>query len=409
MAQARTEFAAALSQIASEKGVEPEVILDAIRSAALAAYKKDLTIRNEVIPDDIEEYTTEVDKVSGGISIFHDGKNVTPPGFARIAASIAKQVIMQRLYEAEKEAIMSEYENKVGTVISGSIQRQEGNIVFVDLGRAEGVMPPSEQVRGEQYDQHQRFKFFIKEIREGRNGPEVILSRADPNLVKGLFAIEVPEIQSGSVEIKEVAREAGGRCKVAAVSKQEGVDPVGSLVGQKGVRVQQVMSELGEEKIDIINFSEDPARFIQAALSPAKDVTVRFEEDGKVAKVKVPESQLPLAIGKGGQNVRLAARLTGWKIDIEGLGEPEVIEDKKNEDTSDESVNAKESKAGEEEASEGTGEKKEEAGTAPAQAAPTDDQQVASSDDTKEKPEQSDEEPGKSDESEEKKPETSEN
>lgn len=332
MAQARTEFAAALNQIASEKGVDVSVVLDAIKSAAVAAYKKDLTLRNEPIPEDIEEYTSEVDPITGEISIYHEKENVTPPGFARIAASIARQVIMQRLHEAEKGAIMSEYESKVGTVISGAIQRQEGNTYFIDLGRAEGVMPPSEQIRTETYHPTLRMKFFIKEIREGSHGPEVVVSRADPGLVKGLFAMEVPEIQSGSVEVKAIAREAGSRTKIAAISSQDGVDPVGSLVGQKGVRVQQVMQELGDEKIDIISYSDDPARFIAAALSPAKDIQVKLDEENKVATVTVPSSQLSLAIGKGGQNVRLAAKLTGWKIDIVGSGEPEVKEEGTHEE-----------------------------------------------------------------------------
>lgn len=326
MAQARTEFAAALNQIASEKGVEVQVVLDAIKMAALAAYKKDLMLRNEPIPEDFEEFTSEVDPVTGGISILHGKDNVTPPGFARIAASIAKQVIMQRLNEAERGTILAEYEGKIGTVISGSIQRQEGNTFFVDLGRAEGVLLLSEQVRTEMYHQNQRLKFLVKEIRETSRGSEVIVSRSDTNLVKALFALEVPEIQSGAVEIKVVAREAGSRTKIAASSTQEGVDPVGSLVGQKGVRVQAVISELGEEKIDIISYSDDPARFIAAALSPAKDIQVRLNETDKVATVTVPQGQLSLAIGKGGQNVRLAAKLTGWKIDIVGAEEPSSTE-----------------------------------------------------------------------------------
>ncbi|MBI2599704.1 transcription termination/antitermination protein NusA [Candidatus Daviesbacteria bacterium] len=323
MAQARTEFAAALNQIASEKGVDTEVVLDAIRQAALAAYKKDLTLRNEPIPENFEEFTSKVDPSSGEISVFDGDKNVTPPGFARIAASIAKQVIMQKLNEAERGAILSEYESKVGTVISGNIQRQEGNTFFVDLGRAEGVLPPSEQVHTEIYHTNLRLKFLVKEIREGGRGSEVVVSRSDPALVKALFALEVPEIQSGAVEVKVIAREAGSRTKIAAISTQDGVDPVGSLVGQKGVRVQAVMSELGEEKIDIITYSEDPARFIAAALSPAKDIQVQLDEKSKVATVTVPQNQLSLAIGKGGQNVRLAAKLTGWKIDIVGAEEPE--------------------------------------------------------------------------------------
>ncbi|MBI2338622.1 transcription termination/antitermination protein NusA [Candidatus Daviesbacteria bacterium] len=349
MAQARTEFAAALNQIASEKGVEVAVVLDAIRMAALAAYKKDLMLRNEPIPEDFEEYTSEVDPVNGGISIFHGKENVTPPGFARIAASIAKQVILQKLNEAERGTILAEYEGKVGTVISGTIQRQEGNTFFVDLGRAEGVLPPPEQVHSEMYHQNQRLKFLVKEIRETGRGSEVVVSRSDPNLVKALFALEVPEIQSGAVEIKVIAREAGSRTKIAAASTQEGVDPVGSLVGQKGVRVQAVISELGEEKIDIISYSDDPAKFIAAALSPAKDIQVRLNEKDKITTVTVPQMQLSLAIGKGGQNVRLAAKLTGWKIDIVGAQEEEKQEP-------DESKESKESEVNKE----GTGEKKEE-------------------------------------------------
>lgn len=363
MAQARTEFAAALNQIASEKGVDVSVVLDAIRMAALAAYKKDLMLRNEPIPEDFEEFTSEVDPASGEISIFHGKDNVTPPGFARISASIAKQVILQRLNEAERGTILAEYEGKIGTVISGSIQRQEGNTFFVDLGRAEGVLPPSEQVHTEMYHQNQRLKFLVKEIRETGRGAEVVVSRSDTNLVKALFALEVPEIQSGAVEIKVVAREVGSRTKIAASSTQEGVDPVGSLVGQKGVRVQAVIGELGEEKIDIINYSDDPARFIAAALSPAKDIQVRLNEKDKIATVTVPQGQLSLAIGKGGQNVRLAAKLTGWKIDIVGAEEPSSAEATEGKPEISKEGEAK---------TEGTGEKKEE----PQAGAPADDTQA---------------------------------
>ncbi|MBI2040178.1 transcription termination/antitermination protein NusA [Candidatus Microgenomates bacterium] len=392
MAQARTEFAAALNQIASEKGVDVEVVLDAIRQAALAAYKKDLVLRNEIVPDDFEEFTSEVNPVSGEITILHKDKNVTPSGFARIAASIAKQVIMQRLNEAERGAILSEYSNKVGTVISGSIQRQEGSTFFVDLGRAEGVLPPSEQVHTEIYSQNQRMKFYVKEIREGGRGSEVIVSRSDPNLVKALFALEVPEIQSGAVEVKVIAREAGSRTKIAAVSTQEGVDPVGSLVGQKGVRVQAVMSELGEEKIDIISYSDDPARFIAAALSPAKDIQVKLNEADKVVTVIVPSSQLSLAIGKGGQNVRLAAKLTGWKIDIVGAEEPASADSASVATSAKEAATAGkpaaeavEEKAEGEIETVGTGERKERPGTAPAPAQATSDDPKAAQDIEKDK------------------------
>ncbi|KKS12068.1 transcription termination factor NusA [Candidatus Daviesbacteria bacterium RIFOXYD1_FULL_41_10] len=326
--QARTEFAAALNQLASEKGIDVSVVVEAIEQAALAAYRKDLSLRNEEIPEDFESLEAEIDPVTGEIKIMRGKENITPPGFARIAAQTAKQVIMQRLNEAEKGAIMDEYGKKVGTVISGTIQRQEGTTYFVDLGRAEGILPISEQTRDEYYHMGQRLKFYIKEIREGKRGPEVVLSRADAELVKGLFAQEVPEVQAGSVVFRDIAREAGNRTKISAISTQEGVDPVGSLVGQKGVRVSTVMNELGEERIDIIPYSEDPARYIANALSPAKEVnvTVSEKDNEKLAKVKVPSTQMSLAIGKGGQNVRLAAKLTGWKIDIEGLGDMKISE-----------------------------------------------------------------------------------
>lgn len=332
--KARTDFAAAINQVVSEKGIDIAVVLEAIEQSALAAYRKDLSLRGEAIPDDFDDLKAKIDPVTGEISILRGASNITPPGFARIAAQTAKQVIMQRLHEAEKGAIMDEYDKKVGTVISGTIQRQEGNTFFVDLGRAEGIMPPSEQTRDEYYHLGQRLKVYIKEIREGRRGPEVVVSRSDANLVKGLFAMEVPELQTGAVVIKGIAREAGSRTKISAASTQEGVDPVGSLVGQKGVRVQAVITELGEEKIDVITFSEDQQRYIAAALSPVKDVLVTLKEDGeeKLAKVKVPTSQLSLAIGKGGQNVRLAARLTGWRIDVEGAGEDKA--EKKEEEAS---------------------------------------------------------------------------
>lgn len=297
------------------------IILDAIEQAALAAYRKDLSYRNESIPEDFESLVAKIDPVSGEIAIYRGEENITPAGFARIAAQTAKQVIAQKLHEAEKGAIFEEYQERVGTVISGMVRRQEGNTVFVDLGRAEGVMPPSEQIHGEYYGQNQRYKFLIKELRDSGHGPEVIVSRADAGLVKGLFASEVPEIQSGAVEIRAIAREAGGRTKVAVASNQDGVDPVGSMVGQKGVRVQTVTNELGEEKVDIVLFSDDPVKFIATSLSPAKDLRISLNNEEKLARVVVPDAQLSQGIGRGGQNVRLAAKLTGWKIDIKGSGE----------------------------------------------------------------------------------------
>jgi transcription termination/antitermination protein NusA len=308
---ARTEFASALSQVAAERGIETSEILETIKEAIKAAYRKDLG-------GEVEELDVEIDPATGEAKVIREGKDVTPEGFGRIAAQTAKQVILQRIRESEKTAILTEYEKKIGTVVNGMVQRIEGPVVHIDIGKAEGIMPPSEQTDGEIYRQNQRLKFYIKEIREGTRGSEIIVSRAARELVQGLFKLEVPEINSGVVEIRAIAREAGKRTKVAVESNQAGVDPVGSCVGQKGVRVQAVIAELGEEKIDIILFSEETQKFIGAALSPAKVDNVILNEDEKTATVYVPEDQLSLAIGKEGQNVRLAAKLTGYRIDIKG-------------------------------------------------------------------------------------------
>lgn len=307
----RTEFASALSQVAAERGIEASEIIETIKEAIKAAYRKDYGA-------EIEELEVDIDPDSGEARIMREGKDVTPEGFGRIAAQTAKQVILQRIRESEKAAILSEYERKVGTVVNGMVQRIEGPVVHVDIGKAEGIMPPSEQVDGEIYRQNQRLKFYIKEIREGSRGSEIIVSRSAKELVQGLFKLEVPEINSGIVEIKVIAREAGKRTKVAVVSRQAGVDPVGSCVGQKGVRVQAVIAELGDEKIDIILYSEENTKFIASALSPAKIDNVMINEEEKTATVYVAEDQLSLAIGKEGQNVRLAAKLTGYRIDIKG-------------------------------------------------------------------------------------------
>ena len=236
--------------------------------------------------------------------------------FGRIAAQTAKQVIIQRIREAEREAIYDEYKGKEGELVSGLIQRVEGRNVFVDIGRAVGVLPMEEQVAHEHYRIGERVKALILFVEKGVRGSGVILSRAHPWLLKKLFEIEVPEIASHAVEIKAIAREAGSRSKVAVVSHEQGVDPVGSLVGQKGVRVMTVIHELGGEKIDIIEWSDDPAEFIAHSLSPAKVASVAIQEEWHEAIARVPEDQLSLAIGRAGQNVRLAAKLTGWKIDV---------------------------------------------------------------------------------------------
>lgn len=318
--QARTEFASALNQVCSERGLEPAVVIDSIKQAILAAYRKDYG-EPEGILIDLNEDTGEV-------QLSRDKKLITPPGFGRIAAQTAKQVILQRIREAEKNAILSEYSSKIETIVSGIVQRISGPVITINLGKAEGIMPPQEQAH-EKYFVNQRLKFFVVGIKEGTRGEEIIVSRVANGLLEGLFKQEVPEINSGAVEAKATAREAGSRSKIAVFSNQMGVDPVGSCVGQKGVRVQAVINELGDEKIDVIAYQEDPAEFIKAALSPAKDLQVKVNEKEKIAEVTAPDDQLSLAIGKEGQNVRLAAKLTGYKIDIRGKsGTPKEVEEK---------------------------------------------------------------------------------
>ncbi len=314
----RTEFALALNQVCTERGIDPAVVLETIKAAILAAYRKDFG------EEEIEKLEVQVDPNSGEAKIFKDGKDITPPGFGRIAAQTAKQVILQRIREAEKAAVLTDYSARVGTIVNGMILRFDGPNIIVDIGRAEGVMPPGEQVRGEQYRINQRLTFYIEGIREGPRGNEIIVSRAHKGLVEGLFRREVPEVASGAVSIKAIAREAGNRTKIAVFSDQPGVDPVGSCVGQKGVRVQAVISELGGlEKLDIVQWNENAATFVTSSLSPAKDINVIINEKSQTATAVVPDDQLSLAIGKNGQNVRLAAKLTGWKIDIKGKEETE--------------------------------------------------------------------------------------
>lgn len=324
----RTEFALALNQVATERGIDVDVVLETIKSAILAAYYKDYA--DERMPEEETDIVVDLDPKTGEAHLLREGKDITPPGFGRIAAQTAKQVILQRIREAEKSAILSDYSTRVGAIISGMILRFDGPNIIVDIGRAQGTMPVPEQVRDEHYHINQRLTFYLKEIREGRRGSEIVLSRADAQLVVGLFRREVPEVSNGSVEVKEVAREAGGRTKIAVYSTQSGVDPVGSCVGQKGVRVQAVINELGQdEKIDVIQWDEDPVQFITAALAPAKDLTIKLNEEERKALVLIPEEQLSLAIGRGGQNVRLASKLTGYTIDIRDKNAPESQKDEK--------------------------------------------------------------------------------
>lgn len=259
-----------------------------------------------------------------------------PEGYGRMAAQTAKQVIIQKIREIEKETIFNEFKDQEGEVINGVIQRIEGRLVFVDLDKSIGILPMDEQIVGERYSVGARIKVYLKEVRSGIRGAEIILSRKSEEIVKQIFAMEIPEVANGLVEIKSVAREAGSRSKIAISTDSENIDPVGSCVGQRGIRIQTIINELGGEKVDIIEYSDDPAKFISNALAPAKIMGIEIDEQNKKAVVKVAEDKLSLAIGKSGQNVRLAARLTGWKIDIISGGEnSEVIsseEVEKNDD-----------------------------------------------------------------------------
>jgi len=253
--------------------------------------------------------------------------------YGRIAAQTAKQVIIQRIREAEREAIFNEFKSREGEIVSGIVQRLEGRNAYIDIGRTVGIMPPEEQISMERLRIGERIKTLIFLVEKNPRGSGIFLSRAHPRLLKKLFEIEVPEIATGAVEIKAIAREAGSRSKIAAVSHEGGVDPVGALVGQKGVRVTTVIAEIGGEKIDIIEWSDDPKRFISNSLSPAKVIDVFVDERKREARAIVPDDQLSLAIGKGGQNVRLAAKLTGWKIDVRSdkkIEEPKETDKEKN-------------------------------------------------------------------------------
>src|SRR3990167_536209 len=294
MAIVRSEFALALNQVASERGIDPKVVLESIEQAILAAYHKDYGTDEPDLKDgenaeNSEEFEETIkiklDPVTGGAKLVQDGKDITPAGFGRIAAQTAKQVILQRVREAEKSSIMTDYQDKVGTVINGMVLRIDGPNVLIDIGRAQGIMPPREQIPSEDYSKNKRIVVYVKEIREGRRGNEIIVSRGDKSLVEGLFRNEVPEVAQGAVQIKATAREAGSRTKIAVFSDQQGVDPVGSCVGQKGVRVQAVINELNGEKIDLVAYKDDVAEFIKAALSPAKDLQVKIDEKIKSAEV----------------------------------------------------------------------------------------------------------------------------
>lgn len=360
---ADNNFKAAIAQIADEKGISPEKVTETIAAAIAAAYRRDYGKRTQDIRATFDPETgrarlfkvmTVVDpepdaetgkRVVGnpdaefllqdaqshksdakvGEEIFFE---VTPtdPRYGRIAAQTAKQVIIQRIREAERQSIYDVFKGREGELINGTIQRMEGGNIFVDLGRATGILFPSEQVTTEHYRVNQRMKFYVTSVQMTSRGTDIVLSRAHPGMVQKLFELEVPEIFSGIVEVVAIAREPGVRSKVAVVSRQDGVDAVGSCIGQRGTRIQTVISELSGEKIDIIQWDADTVRFVANSLSPAKVVAVDLREEEHKAVVHANEDQLSLAIGKRGQNVRLAAKLTGWRIDIVKTGEAERVE-----------------------------------------------------------------------------------
>jgi N utilization substance protein A len=337
------QLAVAIKAIAEEKNLPEDKVQEVVEQALAAAYRRDYGEREQEVrvtmnlnTGDVDAYVTKevvenVENPAYEISLAEAGtrqKNAKVGDmievhekvndFGRVAAQTAKQVILQRLREAEREVVMAEFEDKIGTVINAIVSRVEGNIVRVDLGRAQGIMPKSEQIQGERYYPGQRLKVYLKDVERGLRGPQLVVSRGCPEFIEWLFRAEVPEMESGAVEIKEIAREGGVRSKLAVNSTVPGVDPVGTFVGGHGTRVNAVVSEIGEqEKIDITVWSDDPITYITNALSPTKVTRVIVDEVAKKAKVLVPEDQLSIAIGRGGQNVRLASKLTGYELDIE--------------------------------------------------------------------------------------------
>ena len=336
----KSEFMIAITQLAAEKNLPREVILEAMEAALVSAYKKDSDLQgNIVVRIDREtgdhhvfqEQTVvaEIEDDQADISI-QDAKKIKPdatiddvistevhPSHAgRIAAQTAKQVVLQRLREAEREMVFEEFSNREGDIVSGLVQRIEPNHIVVDLGKTEAILPVPEQVRTEHYRPGQRQKFYLLEVHRSMRGPQLILSRTHKNLLRRLFELEVPEIHKGVVEIRSIAREAGYRSKVAVTAQQEGVDPVGSCVGLRGIRIQNIVNELSGERIDVVQWDQDPTRCVANALSPAQVLSVQVNEESNTASVVVPDRQLSLAIGREGQNARLAAKLTGWRIDI---------------------------------------------------------------------------------------------
>src|SRR5271156_1165763 len=318
MSTTNFEFLDALQQIARDKGIAVDTLLEALANALVAAYKR--------LPDAAEEAFVTIDSDSGEIRVYgqeldEDGTVIrewddTPKDFGRIAAQAAKQVIMQRIREAERDLKYEEYAGREGDIVTGIIQQSDNRYTLLDLGKVEALLPQAEQVPYERYEHGARLKAYIVEVRKTTKGPQIVVSRTHPGLIKRLFELEVPEISSGVVEIKAAAREPGHRTKIAVWSNDPNVDPVGACVGARGSRVRMVTNELRGERVDVVPFSDDPVELIQNALAPARGREVRLDQETGPAPVIVSVSQLSLAIGRGGQNARLAARLTGWRIDI---------------------------------------------------------------------------------------------
>ncbi|MFP4021788.1 MAG: transcription termination factor NusA [Halanaerobium sp.] len=345
------EFIQALDDIEKDKGISKDVLLEAIETALVSAYKKDFgskdNVRIEISAEAGEvkvysrkEVVEEVENKNSEISLTEaeriDSKytvgdiveiEVTPANFGRIAAQTAKQVVMQRIREAERDVIFDQFKEKEDELITGTIQRFHNDNILIDMGKTEALLPPSEQIAGEKYEIGERIKLYVVEVSTTNKGPRILVSRTHPGLLKRLFEIEVPEIFQGLVEIKAVAREAGQRSKMAVSSDESQVDPVGACVGPKGMRVQAVVNQLNNEKIDIVKWDEDPEVFVANALNPAEVISVDINKSDKIARVVVPDFQLSLAIGKEGQNARLAAKLTGWKVDIKKESEIEAEPD----------------------------------------------------------------------------------
>ena len=368
------EMVLAMAELEKENGMKEGSLLESIETALVIAYKKDydstadnvkivmdkdtgnfhVYVEKEVV-EELEDANTQIlledaKKVSKKLKVGDVAQiEIMPKNFGRIAAQTAKQVIMQKIREASREYLYSEFSDRKGEIVSGLIQKADGGIVVVDLGRLEGVMPLKEQVPTEKYRVNDKIRAYVLDVEKGTRGnPQVIISRANADFVRKLFELEIPEIYEGVIEIKAVSRDAGSRSKVAVYSPNENIDPVGSCVGQKGIRIQNIINELGGEKIDVIEWNEDPATFISAALLPAQVLAVDIKEEEKFAQVIVPDDQLSLAIGKSGQNARLAAKLTNWKIDIKSesqfrqiLAEAQNAEENEIEEVeSDESAEA---------------------------------------------------------------------